>query len=85
MTRADALRDCLRKIWSMASDEQLAEWLLHYSKNCAGDPNEFYELWCDNQGACKGRDCEEFGDCCSDEEHTACILRFLQAEYTQCL
>lgn len=85
MTKADVIRDCLRKVLDMSTDEQLAQWLLSAARNGPCDAGEIYELWCDNQGACKGRDPEEFGDCCSDEEHAACILRFLQAEYTYCL
>ena len=101
MTRADAIRDCLHKILDMSTDDairdylhkildmstddQIAQWLLSFARRCPVDASEVYSLWCDNQGACKGRDCEELEDCCSDEEHTACILRFLQGEYVKCL
>lgn len=82
MTKADAIRDCLRKVLAMSTDEQLAKWLLSAARNGPCDVGEIYALWCDNQGACKGRDFESLDECCSDEEHIACILRFLQKEYT---
>ena len=83
MTKADAIRDCLRKVLDMSTDERIAQWLLLAARNGPCDAGEiYYALWCDNQGACKGRDCEDLDECCSDEEHIACILRFLQKEYT---
>ena len=83
MTRADAVRNSLKVILDMSTDEQIAQWLLDFARNHVDDPNQLYSLWCDNQGACSGRDCEDLGDCCSDEEHISCILRFLQGEYTE--
>ena len=83
ITRADAIRNCIKMILDMSSDEQIAQWLLSFARNSAIDASEFYSLWCDNQGACKGRDCEDLEDCCSDEEHIACILRFLQEECSE--
>lgn len=80
MTRADAIRNCLRRILDMSTDEQIAQWLLSFARGGQVNPDDLYSLWCDNQGACMGRDCEYLGDCCSDEEHIACILRFLQGE-----
>lgn len=82
MTRADEIRSCLQRVVDMASDEQLAQWLLSFSRSDLIDAGELYSLWCDNQGACMGRNCEEIDDCCSDAEHIACIMRFLSGECT---
>lgn len=82
MTRADAIRNTLKVVLDMSTDDQIAMWLLNFTRNHVDDPNQLYSLWCDNQGACAGRDCEDLEDCCSDEEHISCILRFLRQPYS---
>lgn len=80
MTKLEAVRQTLLKIVSEAPDEQVAQYLLDFARRYDAD-GQMYEIWCDDEGACKGRDCESLGYCCTDEEHIACILRCLQSEY----
>lgn len=81
MTRADAVRGCLHRLLDITTDEFIARWLLSFARSPVNDSGEIYSCWCDDQGACKDKPWE--GECpCSDEDHIACILRFLQGEYT---
>lgn len=80
MTRIEMIRDTLRRIAEETTDEQIARLLLVLCHEEILDPEDMYPRWCDDQGACKGRDCEALGDCCSDEEHVACIVRYLRGE-----
>lgn len=79
MTRIQLIRATLRKICDEATDENIAGLILDLCKEEILDPEELYPLWCDDQGPCKGRSCEE--ECCSDEEHIGCIVRYLQGEH----
>lgn len=81
MTRIETIRSTLRQIADETTDDQVARLILALCHEEILDPDEMYPRWCDDQGACKGRNCEELGDCCSDEEHVACIARYLHGDY----
>ena len=80
MTRADVVRNCLHTVLDMSTDEQIADFLLHFARSSANEDGSIYALWCDDQGACKDKPWE--GECpCTDEDQLGCILRFLRQEY----
>lgn len=80
MTRVDAVRDCLKRIWEMADDRQIAQVVLDIARSSINSAGDMYELWCDNKGGCRNK-CESELPC-SEEDHIDCILRFLHQEHT---
>ena len=80
MTRADAVRDCLKEIVDVADDRLLAKLVMNIARSKVNDSGSMYELWCDDKGGCQNK-CESELPC-SEEDHIDCILRFLQQEHT---
>ena len=80
MTNADVIRGMIGSVADILTDTTLANILLDIARSPINDDGDLYNRWCDNQGACKGKVFENIEDVCSEDDHIACILRFLQRE-----
>jgi hypothetical protein len=81
MTNAEVIRSNLRKIVAAADMEALAHFVLSLAKTGADYDGDMFELWCDDKGGCQHK-CESELPCC-EEDHIACIVRWLQKEHVQ--